>query len=240
MKQQAIKEAIQRQPLFDCLSPAQLDRVVRLAASVNLGEGESLFEQQEPADRFYLLVAGQVKLYRLSASGEEKVIEVFNPESTFAEALLFLERPNYPVCAQALKESTLISIDSRDFAAMLRESVDTLWVLAADLSRRLHGMLRDLNDLSLHTGTCRVANYFVEHVPEGGDGFVLDLPKQILASRLSVKPETLSRILRSLANAGLIEVEANQVTILDRVHLNELAGQCEHDGVLQRARPSGA
>ena len=229
MNQQTMREIIQRQLLFRSLSAAQLDRVVRLAASVNLGEGESLFEQQEPAERFYLLVSGQVKLYRLSASGEEKVIEVFNPEATFAEALMFLERPTYPVCAQALKDSSLISIDARDFAAMLRESIDTLWVIAADLSRRLHGMLRDLNDLSLHTGTCRVANYFVEHVPAGGDGFVLDLPKQILASRLSVKPETLSRILRSMANAGLIEVEANQVTILDRVHLYELAGQCERD-----------
>lgn len=229
MNQQTMREIIQRQLLFRSLSPAQLDRVVRLAASVSLGEGESLFEQQEPAERFYLLVSGQVKLYRLSASGEEKVIEVFKPESTFAEALMFLERPTYPVCAQALKDSSLISIDARDFAAMLKESVDTLWVIAADLSRRLHGMLRDLNDLSLHTGTCRVANYFVEHVPTGGDGFVLDLPKQILASRLSVKPETLSRILRSMANAGLIEVEANQVTILDRMHLYELAGQCEHD-----------
>ena len=229
MNQQTIREIIQRQLLFHCLSSEQLDRVVRQAAIVSLGEGESLFEQQEPADRFYLLVSGQIKLYRLSASGEEKVIEVFNPETTFAEALLFLERPTYPVCAQALKDSSLISIDARDFATMLRESVDTLWVLAADLSRRLHGMLRDLNDLSLHTGTCRVANYFIENVPAGGDGFVLDLPKQTLASRLSVKPETLSRILRSMTNAGLIEVEANQVTILDRLHLNELAGQCEHD-----------
>lgn len=227
MKHQEILEDLGRVILFQRLKPDQLERVARLAASVRLSEGESLFEQQDLAERFYLLVSGQIKLFRLSADGSEKVIEVINPGATFAEALMFMEKPSYPVGAQALKASALISIDARDFVSMLRQSVDTLLMLAGDLSQRLHGLIRELNDLSLHTGTCRVATYFIQHQANRDDQFDLDLPKQILASRLSIKPETLSRIFRSLTNAGLIEISGNKITILDRTHLADLADVCE-------------
>ncbi len=226
MNCQQIRTLLERNLLFQRLSPAQLDRVARLAVTVSLDEGESLFEQQDAADRFYLLISGQVKLYRLSPNGGEKVIEVVNAGATFAEALMFMERPTYPVGAQAMAPTTLVSIDARDFVGMLKESVDTLLMLAADLSTRLHGLLRELNDLSLHSGTCRVATYFMEHEAAADGHFNLDLPKQVLASRLSIKPETLSRIMRSLCNAGLIEVEGSRVTIVDREHLADLAEQC--------------
>jgi CRP-like cAMP-binding protein len=211
--------------LFTRLTPEQRRRVARRAARVSLGEGEPLFEQQDPADRFYLLLSGQVKLYRLSPDGDEKIIEVISPGATFAEAIMFLERPTYPVGAQALKPSALISFDTRDFLDMLRGSVETCLLLAADLSQRLHGLLREINDLSLNTGTCRVASYLVGSSPDS-DEFDLEIPKQVLASRLSIKPETLSRIFRSLGNAGLVSISGNRVRILDREHLTDLAEVC--------------
>lgn len=222
-------EELRKGMLFRALNPDQLKRVASRAVRVRVDEGEALFEQQDPADRFYLLVSGQIKLYRLSPDGDEKVIEVITPGATFAEALMFLERPSFPVGAQALRASELISIDARDFVGMLRESVDTCLLLAADLSQRLHGLLREINDLSLNTGTCRVAAYVLQNAPDGEQAFELRLPKQVLASRLSVKPETLSRIFRSLTNAGLLSIRGNRVTILDRRHLEELAQTCSID-----------
>ena len=67
----------------------------------------------------------------------EKVIEIVVAGQTFAEALMFLERPAYPVGAQALQPVELISLDARDFLSMLSESVSTCFVLMADMSRRL-------------------------------------------------------------------------------------------------------
>ncbi len=217
--------------LFRRLSPEQLQRVAAHATRVRLSEGETLFEQQDSADRFYLVLSGQIKLFRLSPDGDEKVIEVITPGATFAEALMFLEKPTYPVSAQALKASELISVDARDFVAMLRESVDTCLLLAADLSVRLHGLLREINDLSLNNGTCRVAAYFLQTAGQGADAFDLPLPKQVLASRLSIKPETLSRIFRSLTNAGLVSIRGSHVAILDRRNLEDLAHSCRSDEI---------
>ncbi|KAA3629095.1 MAG: Crp/Fnr family transcriptional regulator [Proteobacteria bacterium] len=231
MAQPVITEELGKSMLFRSLSQDQLDRVATRAVRVRVTEGETLFEQQDPADRFYLLVTGQIKLFRLSPDGDEKVIEVITPGATFAEALMFLERPNFPVGAQALRSSEVISIDARDFVSMLRESVDTCLLLAADLSQRLHGLLREINDLSLNTGTCRVAAYFIQNAVDGSDEFALPLAKQVLASRLSIKPETLSRIFRSLTNAGLVSIRGNRVTILDRRHLEDLAQTCAADEI---------
>lgn len=225
-----ISQRLEQELLFQRLTPDQFKRVVRNAASVHLNEGESLFEQQDLAERFYLLVSGQIKLYRLSAKGVEKVIEVIEPGAMFAEALMFRENPSYPVGAQALKASNLISIDSSDFVSILRQSVDTLLLLAGDLSQRLHGMITELNDISLRTGTCRVATYFIQHLGINADKFYLDIPKHILASRLSIKPETLSRIFRNLTNANLIVIQGNEVTVLDRGHLSSIAEEnCQGD-----------
>jgi len=215
--------------LFQRLAESDLEHVAEKAVDVSLQTGDSLFEQMDPAKRFYLLLSGQMKLFRIGKDGNEKVVEIIHPDGTFAEALMFLENPVYPVCAEAMAESQLLSIDSLDFIHVLRKSPDTLLLIAADLSQRLHSMVSELNDLSLVSSTCRVANFFIQHLGENESSFEIDLPKQVLASRLSIQPETLSRIFRRMTNAGLIQMDGNSVNVLDLRQLRELADVYETD-----------
>lgn len=231
--------------LFDKLSEPQLQRIAKHAVRNHLDEGEPLFEQGDRASRFYLVLAGQIKLYRLSPAGNEKVIDIVSAGNTFAEALMFLERPRYPVGAQALDRSEVISIDSADFADMLRNSVETCFLLLGDMSQRLRGLLRDINEISMQSAACRVAAYLVKLAPPGQDRFELPFAKQIVASRLSVTPETFSRIVRKLIDAGIISVTGSEVTILDRRALEAAGDTCvaEHDylyaGTLPLVRGGG-
>ena len=224
MVDEELKDEIARSMLFRRLSGDYLDQVCTRAVIVNLEEGDMLFNQQDAARRFYLVQSGQIKLFRLSPEGSEKVIEIIGPGSTFAEALMFLENPAYPVSAQAMQTSSLISFDAQHFVSILRQSVDTLLLIAADLSQRLHGLVGELNDLSLMSGTCRVANYLVDHLEADLDNFELEIPKQVLASRLSIKPETLSRIFRRLTDTGVLSIDGNRITVIDRDQLLELTG----------------
>ena len=219
-------EQLQSGMLFSRLSEKQLIRIKQRALRVHLTPGESLFGQGEDANRFYLLLKGLIKLYRLSPSGNEKVIEVVSPGSTFAEALMFFEKPHYPVGAEALKESEVISIDANDFANMLRESIDTCFLLLGDMSQRLRGLIREIDDLSLHTATCRVAGYLLTRSPENIDSFKLEFPKHILASRLSVKAETFSRIIKNMHEDNILSVEGRTVHIHDREALKAMADTC--------------
>ena len=219
-------EDLKRSFLLENLSEPLLERVAKHAVRVHLDEGESLFEQGDPAKRFYLVSTGQIKLYRLSPAGNEKVIDVVTPGGTFGEALMFLERPHYPVGAEALQSSELISIDAVDFANMLKGSVETCFVMLGAMSQRLRGLLREIDELSLHSATCRVAAYIVKHAPSEADSFELPVAKQIVASRLSVKPETFSRIIKNLSDDGVIHVAGSRVTIRDRQALDEVAETC--------------
>jgi CRP-like cAMP-binding protein len=215
-------EELRQNHLFSGLGEAELNRVAQHAKILKLKSGEALFEQGDLAKRFYLVRNGQIKLFRLSPAGNEKIVDIVTPGNTFAEALMFFERPYYPVAAQALQTSEVISIDAVDFSRMLKESVESCFVLLGSLSQRLRALLHDIDELSLHSGTSRVAAYFLEHDPGDVVTYSLPAPKQVIASRLSVKPETFSRIIKNLSNEGMIKIDGNQVTIIDR-HKLEMA-----------------
>ena len=218
-----IADTLRRYLLFSRLSDAQVARVARTAGRVRLDENENLFEQGGEARRFYLLLSGQIKLYRLSAAGTEKIIEIVTPGHTFAEALMFLDRPAYPVSATALQPAELISVSSAEFAAVLRESTDTCFLIMGDMSQRLRGLVQEIDELTLQSATCRVASYLLNQTCETDNALVLEVPKQVLAARLSVTPETFSRILRRLADEGIIRVDRDVVRVENRPALSRSA-----------------
>lgn len=216
-------DELRRAPLLSRLETAQLQRVARHVSRVKLNAEQLLFSQGDSATRFYLLLSGRMRLFRLSPEGAEKVIEIVSPGQTFAEALMFLNAPRYPVCAAALADSELIAIDAVDFAAMLRESVDTCFVLLGALSQRLRGLIGEIDDLTLHTATSRVARYLASHLPPGARSLELDVRKAVLASRLSVQPETFSRVIKSLSEQNIIRMDGTLVSVLDQRALLEIA-----------------
>ena len=210
--------------LFSTLDDEQLKQALEASHTLNLEDGQSLFETGDPATRFFLTIRGQIKLFRLSAEGNEKIIDIIQPGNTFAEALMFLEQPAYPVSATALGEAQVISFDNRSFLKLLRGSVDTCFRVMGTMSQRLRGLVKEIDDLTLQSATGRVCSMLLKHMRQAGsEQFALYAPKGALASRLSVKPETFSRILHSLSGQGVIQVNSNRVTVLNPGKLQELA-----------------
>ncbi len=212
--------------LFKSLSPEQMNRACFDARIVRVGRNEQLFGQGDHATAFFTLIEGQIKLARLSPDGDEKIIEIINAGGTFAEALMFLRAKHYPVSALAMKDSTLIRINSEHYYSVLSESNQTCLAMLGDLSSRIHGLINEIDKLTLHNAACRIAGYLMSRVPEDGLVFELDVPKLALASRLAIKPETLSRIIKQLNKDGLIRVSKSQIEILDADELRVFAESC--------------
>jgi len=212
-------DELRQAPLFAALDDAQLARVHQRAASVRLAAGQLLFHQDDPAARFYFVRDGRMRLFRLGADGGEKVIELIGPGQTFAEALLFMGTERYPVCAAALEPTRLLAIDGADFKAMLRESPETCFALLGDLSRRLHAMIAEIDSLALASAQGRVARWLLGEVEGQGVGrqasIRLRVSKAVLASRLSIKPETWSRVTRRLMDQGIVQVSGDLIEILN-------------------------
>lgn len=211
-----IVAALKSSHLFSALDEKQLDRVRRHAHITDMLEGESLFFQGDEVSSFYLVLAGRIKLYRVSPDGKEKVVEIMETGHTFAEALMFMREATYPVTATALAPSRVIGINCRDFRDMLHESVETCFLLLGNMSYRLRGLVREIDTLSLDTGTVRTVAYLLRQAPEDGGEFELQIAKSVIASRLSVKPETFSRILKNLHERSIVSIEGRKVTIHDR------------------------
>jgi len=115
-------------------------------------------------------------------------------------------------------DSNLCSFDLLGFRRLLEDSPATSMRLMADMSRRLRMRINEINNLTLHNATYRLVVYLLEQIPEGAMELAeihLGTPKSIIASRLSIKPETFSRILSKLTQRGLISVEGNNISLQD-------------------------
>ncbi len=209
--------------LLSCLSEEHLARVARHATRVRLHDGQLLFSQGDVADRFYLVTTGRLRLFSLSLVGDEKVIEIVESGETFAEALMFIEAGCYPVGAAAIDQTELISMDLNDFKLMLRESVETCFLLLGVLSQRLNAWVHEISNLTLHSASSRFACYLLAKLPPQSQTLALEVPKGIIASRLSIKPETFSRIEKDLSDRGIIRIKGMCIFILDKQALREVA-----------------
>ena len=86
------------------------------------------------------------------------------------------------------------------------------------MGRHLHARVNEIDNLTMHNATYRLVVYLLGQLPENAaalSAIHLSTPKNIIASRLSIKPETFSRIMMQLSKKALIEVKGNDITLLD-------------------------
>ncbi|WP_157269721.1 Crp/Fnr family transcriptional regulator [Azohydromonas aeria] len=210
-------------PLFAALQPAELLRLAQGCMLQRYARGEAVYRTGEPCEAFHVVVTGQVKLHAIAPSGQEKVIELVGPGNSFGEALVFTDKPCV-VNASAVTDSLLLGVRKETmFGEIAREPRFALRMLAG-MSRRLHGLIHDVESYSLHSGLQRVIGYLLREQSgsDGGEGVsTVSLPvsKATIASRLSITPEYFSRVLGELESAELIEVDKRHIRILDAQRL---------------------
>lgn len=204
--------------LFTELTDDELAKVARYTRERKLDKGELLFQRGDAAHGFFQLVSGQVKLAISSAQGNEKIVDVIHPNQSFGEAIMFLDR-NYPVFAEALTPCHLLHIGQSVVSELIDKDPAFARKLLAGMAIRLHGMIRDVETYSLRSSTQRVIGFLLQQVGSENEAGpqTVELPtsKQVIASRLNLTPETLSRIFHELSDARLIEVHGKHVKLLD-------------------------
>ena len=203
---------------FSQLSDEDLAHIARYTRERHLEKGEVLFQRGDAVHGFYFVVSGQMKLAVSSPQGNEKVVEIISPMQTFGEAVMFLNR-SYPVFAEALAPTHLLHIGQAVVSELIDQDAGFARKLLAGMAIRLHGMIQDVETYSLRSSMQRVIGYLLQQVDtEGGNtSRDIELPtsKQVIASRLNLTPETLSRIFHDLNNAGLITVHGKHITLHD-------------------------
>jgi CRP-like cAMP-binding protein len=205
-------------PLFQSVPPEQLQVLLLSLSQHRLAKGEVLFRRGDAATGFYVVAYGQMKLFMSTPQGAEKVVEIISQGQSLGEAVMFLQRP-YPVSAEALQDSLLLRIDHGAVDRLLEADSSFARRMLAGLSVRLHSLLRDIETYTERSSTQRVIGYLLQRceavLGDADDALAVDLPttKLVIASRLNLTPESLSRAFLELTRAGLIEVQGRTIHI---------------------------
>ena len=196
--------------LFSGLDQADYDALVERVIPVSLEKGEILFHRGDAAEFFYFVNTGQLELNIIAPTGQKKVLEVIGPDRTFAEAVAFMREHKYPVTSEALSDTMLCQIPNQEYLDLIYSNPDACMRLLSDLSRHLHARVREIERLTVQNARARLVSYLLEHIVDTNDDEAtirVELPRHVIASRLSITPETLSRLLRNLVEERILTIE---------------------------------
>ena len=213
-------------PLFAHTSDELRAAVAAGTRERKLDKAECLFRKGEMPAGFYVVVYGQVKLTVTSPGGVEKVVDILGPRQSFGEAVMFMDFP-YPVSAEALADTLLLHISRDVIFDLLARDPQLARQMLAGLSARLHRLVQDVESYSLRSAIERLIGFLLhstevqEDRDDGVAEILLQTSKQVIASRLNLTPETLSRVQHELIEAGLISVDGRRIVIHDLRRLRE-------------------
>ncbi len=210
--------------LFRPLSEQQLARLLEDCQLINLEKDDYVFHQGESCHSFGFVISGSIKVYRLTPDGQEKIFEVIGDRKTFGEAMMFMGTETYVATAQAVIPSQLLLLPNQSYKNMIHENSELATALLANLSKRLHQRINEIEILSLKNATHRVIRYILSQALRSCSScqtpsFELPIAKRLIAGQLSIQPETFSRIIHHLSHEGIIRIDGRLICILDRDRL---------------------
>jgi CRP-like cAMP-binding protein len=217
MDRSSIAGLLPRFHLFSELDPEQIAQVAAQSQFISVPRGKALFNRGDPAHGIYLLISGQIKLAVTSPQGTEKIIGIISAGESFGEAIIFLDRPFFPIQSQATVDAQLLMIPKSLIFDLLARDTSVARKMLAGLSMRNHQLVHDIESVALLSCSQRLIGYLLQIAGDAPEGAHLTLPssKTNIASLLNLTPETLSRTMLKLQQAGLIEVRGKDITILD-------------------------
>ncbi len=219
-------------PLFSDMRAEAVATLLDAANVVDFPESGLLFSKGDVADRFFVVLEGRVDLFALTEAGDESVIEVFDKGWTFAEAAMFASG-RFPLNAQATAGTRLLQVPKEPFMRRLSENRDLALKMLAALSRWHGHLLHEIDELKRHSPVQRLAVYllYLAKAEEGAVGVRLPVSKTLLASRIGMAPESLSRAMARLKGLG-VEMKGRDIVINDVAALRRF---CEGDSLRPRA-----
>jgi CRP-like cAMP-binding protein len=214
---------LSRAGIFAELDSAETEALRACSTIVASGPHDILFQEGEPAAHFYSVLEGYVRLFRLNGEGREADIRICEPGDSFAECLI-QAGGTYRYGAQSMDNTVLARFHIGKVRALLAEHPRIGTAIMRSLSLHLLSTMECLANDRLQTAPQRVAHYLLSHCVEEGPAAAslrLPFPKNLLARKLGLAPEALSRAFSTLKSAGVTVrgrfIAINDVNSLRRI-----------------------
>src|SRR5262245_3561065 len=223
--QRFIEGVVRNLALFGDAEPAQVVAVARHSWAMAARRGDTLARRGEHLPGLFVVAYGLAKLALRGPVNDERVLRLVSAGQTFGEASALLGRaPRYE--ARALLDAKLVVIPSAPLLGLMDRDPRFGRAVARLLAERNFELLAEVEAATLQRSGERLASYLGSLADvAGGNGTCsvrLPVSKTLIAARLGMKKETLSRLLRRFAADGVIAVSRAEIAILDRAALARL------------------
>lgn len=214
------RSIVRELPLFERMAASELDAILDRASCRRHAAGSAVFEQGDPADHFFVLLHGRLRVTQVTPAGQQIAIRVVNPGDLFGIARA-LRRPDYPGTATAVAESLTLAWPMTDWDRML----DAHPALAVNAMQTMGGRLQEaqarIRELATEEVERRVAHAVLRLGNQSGTreagGIRIDFPisKQDIAEMAGTTLHTVSRILSAWEAANLIRGGRQKLLLRD-------------------------
>ncbi len=220
---------ISRLPLFGALTEEYRHKLLATAILREVEAGDILFGQGNPPEYLHVLLKGAVELRGADRLGNEAIVEVVQPPDCFILAAVVTNAPLL-MGARALEASRLLLIPADHLRQELHAEPALALALLGAMASHYRGMVRQIKDLKLRTSVERLGSFLVQLAREQQSSGQIQLPypKRVLADRMGITPEHLSRAFARLRERG-VHMRGSRVVIDD---VETLAAYCRVDTVL--------
>jgi CRP/FNR family transcriptional activator FtrB len=183
-----------------------------------------LFEEGTDPEFVHLVLSGRVGLVASGGTAQEAVIEIFGAGSLLVVPAVILALP-YLVSGVVLAESRIMLIRAELFRRALDEEPALARAVVDMQARHWRLLIEQIKDLKLRHAPERLAQWLLrEAEAQGSDVIRIDGPKRVQARRLGMSPESFSRAIAALEEAGVIRIERRAIAVLGRAALERAAG----------------
>ena len=220
---QLIKGVLERLPLLEGVNQDAVRELTTQSMLLRAGRGQTIVRRGEPVKSVYAVAYGSVKTRLQQAHGDEAVLALLGPGATFGKTEVLLGTPS-ALDVVSLADTMLVAIRASCVLALVERNLRFSRNLTRALAERNLKLVCELEAGLLHSGQ-RLAAYLQSIAEPDTEpnraSASLPVSKTLLAARLGIKKETLSRLLRQLAREGLIEVRGREIAILDVARISK-------------------
>ena len=215
-------DEMRRLPLFEGANPTFVDAMLRGAYLQRFPAHVELVREGDPADFLHVVVDGQVEVFS-AYRDRETTVSVLGPGHSFIVAAVLLDRL-YLKSARALTSARLLLVPAEAVRRYFAEDAAFARALAVEIAVAYRGVVKELKNQKLRSSLERLANWLLLRDSETGETgqFTLPFDKKVLASRLGMAPEVLSRAFASLVPYH-VQVDGPAIRIGDPEALRHLA-----------------
>ena len=207
---------------FSTLDESTFEVVSRSAIRRSYQPGQYILLAGEPSAGLLVIESGWLKVHIISNEGREQVLQTLGPGDSFSIINIFTGEPNR-ANVEALEQTVIWLVPREAMLRLLDKNPDFSKLVIQDLAARVNHLINLVEDLSLRSVESRLAKLLLEHA---GDE-ILERQRwatqALMSNRIGTVPDVLNRALNKLAAEGLIQVTRNQIKILNRAGLTEIA-----------------